>query len=1035
MAPSTALVLLILCATLGAYPYFAKSKVFRFLSEAAAIGAGLVALLVIVANLAGADFDWEQWLVPAGVTAIGITTGRMSPMTAWVVLLVAFGLLALLPSLASRPVLRRLATSATLFGGIFCATIALTYLAGTPFFYNIHAIPMALSTAVALTLLCFVNFAQLLEGTWSTGFQGDVRRKLALGFTTVVFLLLSVAIVAFMGLLGVHHSQETIIEKDFANVLELSQFHAYLNAERLDVAVMLSKPTDEWPKWESDMEESSRQNDEALSRLAERCDGDLVALRKIEEIISLRKIFKEVRKTQVLTALHASQLDEAKAVVFGPQLERFVRMREMARALVEEEKAKTQAVVAQSDHQIKVFTLVVVGIGGLAILGAVAVGLFTQRSISKNIEQRHHAEKELRTSEERLRLALQGSGGGTWDFDLINRRAWWSLEMCEMFGISPETDLESSRLLNLTHPQDRPRVENAMERAISKREPYRIEYRILHPVHGERWMASSAHLLCDPLGRPVRMLGVSFDITDRKRAEESLRRSELRYRSFVELTNQWAWVCDANGGVVEDIPALQTFTGQTAAQIRGNGWFVSVHPEDVARTTEAWQRAVETHTSYEAKYRMRRHDGVYRLMLARGVPILDEQGNVSEWVGTCFDITDRERAEKDKREMETRLQQTQRLESLGVLAGGIAHDFNNILAGILGCAELTLVELSPVSPGRDNILEIKNASLRAAELCQQMLAYSGKGRFESRGILIGDLIDETLHMLKTCISKKCILNLNLEKQIPAMRGDPSQIRQVVMNLVINASEAIGERSGVITISTGAMDCQDDYLADGYIFEALSPGMFIYLEVSDTGCGMDKETVQRIFEPFFTTKFTGRGLGLSAVLGIVRGHKGALRVYSEPGKGTTFKVLFPAIAASEEAVPATNSSDDWRGRGTILLVDDEETIRAISGKLLRRLGFEVLFANDGRQAVDLYRQRQSDVAIVLMDLTMPHMNGEDAFREMRRINPEVRVILASGYSDKDLSSRLAGKGLAGCLQKPYTLANLVAMLSSVLPKHN
>jgi CheY-like chemotaxis protein len=246
-----------------------------------------------------------------------------------------------------------------------------------------------------------------------------------------------------------------------------------------------------------------------------------------------------------------------------------------------------------------------------------------------------------------------------------------------------------------------------------------------------------------------------------------------------------------------------------------------------------------------------------------------------------------------------------------------------------------------------------------------------------------------------------------------------------MNLVINASEAIGERSGVITISTGAMDCTREYLTETYLDNSLVEGLYIWLEVSDTGCGMDKETQNRMFEPFFTTKFTGRGLGMAAVMGIVRGHNGALKVYSELGRGTTFKVLFPALEdpAGTHSKSEPGSEALWKGSGLVLLVDDEETIRALGKKQLEALGFQVLVAADGREALEIYRDRVDAIRLVLLDLTMPHMNGEETFRELRRLNPTVRVVISSGYTESEIVSRFAGKGVADCVQKPYTLKTL------------
>ena len=397
------------------------------------------------------------------------------------------------------------------------------------------------------------------------------------------------------------------------------------------------------------------------------------------------------------------------------------------------------------------------------------------------------------------------------------------------------------------------------------------------------------------------------------------------------------------------------------------------------------------------------------------------------------DITERKWAEEKRLQLERQLQQTQKLESLGVLAGGIAHDFNNLLAIILGNASLALDELPHLSPARDNLSAIEATSLRAAELCRQMLAYSGKGRFAIENIRMGALIGEMVSLLKSSLSKKAILNLNLKEPLPPLHGDPSQIRQIVMNLVINAAEAIGERSGVVTISTGVMECSHEYLSDVYLDERLTEGAYVWLQIADTGCGMDPETQRRIFEPFFTTKFTGRGLGLSAVLGIVRGHRGALKVYSKPGKGTTIKVLFPI--ATEEAMPVDSHDgavpNDWKGTGIILLVDDEESIRAMGNRMLERLGFQVLAAGDGRAALEIYRTRREEIALVLLDLTMPHMDGAETFRELRRIDPTVRVVMSSGYTESEIAPRFASDRLSGFLQKPYALYALAQCLRGAL----
>ena len=426
-------------------------------------------------------------------------------------------------------------------------------------------------------------------------------------------------------------------------------------------------------------------------------------------------------------------------------------------------------------------------------------------------------------------------------------------------------------------------------------------------------------------------------------------------------------------------------------------------------------------------------DGRAVPMLFSASPIYDESGRFEGVVCVAQDITERKRAEEALLSLERQVQQAQKMESLGVLAGGIAHDFNNILMAVQGHAELALDGIPPTSPARRNLTEITTAVRRAADLCRQMLAYAGKSSFALERVGLRELVEEMADLLKTTISKKAILTLNLEKGLPPIQADPSQIRQIVMNLIINASEAIGDRSGVITVSVGATRCDKEYLEETGLNDDISPGLYVHLEVTDTGSGMDAETQARIFEPFFTTKFTGRGLGLAAVLGIIRAYKGALKVCSEPGKGTTFKVLFPALTDGGDAArsPAPSPLADWRGKGTILLVDDEESLLALGTRILEYLGFTVLTAADGQQAVNLYRERGKEIDLVLMDLTMPHMDGAEAFGELRRLNPEVRVVLASGYSHEDVTSRFEGKRLDGVLQKPYTLAKLRELLSGLL----
>jgi CheY-like chemotaxis protein len=383
--------------------------------------------------------------------------------------------------------------------------------------------------------------------------------------------------------------------------------------------------------------------------------------------------------------------------------------------------------------------------------------------------------------------------------------------------------------------------------------------------------------------------------------------------------------------------------------------------------------------------------------------------------------------------MEQQVQHGQKLESLGVLAGGIAHDFNNILMSVLGNADLAQRELSFASPAQANLRDIILSARRAADLCKQMLAYSGKGRFSIEAIDLKSLIEEMGRMIEVSVSKRAALRMELAQGVPLVSGDPAQLRQVVMNLLTNASESLEETSGAVSIVTGAMQCDAAYLATTVLGKGLPEGLYSYVEVADTGCGMNEETVGRMFEPFFSTKFTGRGLGMAAVLGIVRGHGGAIHVTSQPGQGTTVRILFPATEFEflKEEDARQGSLEEWRPSGTILLVDDEETVRVIGERMLKHIGFDVILAENGLKAIELYQQHTPKIVCIILDLAMPKMDGAETFKELHRQGVGVPVILSSGYDEKNATDRFADEGLAAFIQKPYEVNTLKGVLSKLI----
>ncbi len=393
---------------------------------------------------------------------------------------------------------------------------------------------------------------------------------------------------------------------------------------------------------------------------------------------------------------------------------------------------------------------------------------------------------------------------------------------------------------------------------------------------------------------------------------------------------------------------------------------------------------------------------------------------------------ERKRSEEALLRMKERLGQTQKLESLGVLAGGIAHDFNNLLMVSLAHTELALAEVPADSPTHLHLRRIFETTKRAAELSGQMLAYSGGQPLALKPLSLSGLVKKAGRTLEVAISRKARLTYRLEEDLPLVLGDATQLSQAMMKLVLNASEALGEREGTITMATRTLQCDRALLGTVQMNRYLPEALYVCLEVSDTGCGMDAQTMAKAFDPFFSTKFVGRGLGLAVVQGIVRGHKGTVTVESEPGKGSTFRILLPpAQVPSHREGPQVPAARRSGAGGTVLFAEDEEMARELGTQLLNRLGFSVLAAADGREAVKLFQAHRQEVVCAMLDLVMPRMDGAEALRELRRLQPDLRVIICSGYDEQRVSSQLKGLGTVTFLKKPYQVADLSHKLQALL----
>ena len=386
----------------------------------------------------------------------------------------------------------------------------------------------------------------------------------------------------------------------------------------------------------------------------------------------------------------------------------------------------------------------------------------------------------------------------------------------------------------------------------------------------------------------------------------------------------------------------------------------------------------------------------------------------------------------EKKRFQERFQQTQKLESLGLLAGGIAHDFNNLLTGIIGNTSILLEELPPESPMCISLQDVASAGARASALTQQLLAYAGKGRFVIEPLDLSVLVRETSNLIKTSIPMTVELRLQLAAGLPVIEGDASQIQQLIMNLVLNGAEAIGEdKTGVVVVTTGTQTVDEAYIQQVFTGSEIAPGKYVTLDVADTGCGMSEATAARIFDPFFTTKFSGRGLGLAAAAGIVRGHRGVLKLHSVLGKGSSFRVLFPASEGAPKTRTRNFDENGLQGSGTILVIDDEEIVRRAAKSALEHYGYTVVASENGKDGLELLAKLESAVDLVVLDMTMPGMSGEETLQRIRAVRPELPVILSSGYNEAEATRRLTGKGLAGFIQKPYSAPRLAEQIKIAL----
>ncbi len=647
-----------------------------------------------------------------------------------------------------------------------------------------------------------------------------------------------------------------------------------------------------------------------------------------------------------------------------------------------------------------------------------------------DIHNQKLAEADLRESEQRLRAIFDGTN--------------------EYIGLlSPEgAFLEANRAL-LAHAgrtreeilgqpfwsmplfRSRPGLADTIQAAVQRAasgESVRREIAALSPAGEPQDFDVSLHPVRNDNGEVALIVPEARNITAQKQDKERLREQWQLFDTVLSNTPDLLYTYDTHGRFTYANRSLVAVSHRPLEGTIGKTVFEVGWPREIAeKVYRDIQRVVQTGEPVRDQTAFRLVGGEVRDYEYIYVPVHADDGTVSAVAGSTRDVTDRRRAEEQQRLQEARMRESARLESLGIMAGGIAHDFNNLLVGVLGNASLLEECLQPHD--RQMAKEIVLAAERAAELTRQMLAYSGKGQFSVEIFDLNELIRENLTLLRASLSRSVTVDLELGAAPCFVEADRTQIHQIVLNLLINASEAIGDRPGRVSIHVEQVERRTATVSP-WLHTPVPPGRYARLEVRDTGCGMSPETLARIFDPFFTTKFTGRGLGLAATLGIVKGHKGEIEVESAPGAGTLFRVFLPAsgppVGRRTRRTPATATVSNR----TILVVDDEDVVRRMAMAALESRGFRVLLAANGTEALEKLRERR-DIALVVLDLTMPVMTGEEALPLIQASHPELPVVLSSGFGEAEIARRFGSAALAGVLQKPYTINALISRVTGAL----
>ena len=651
-----------------------------------------------------------------------------------------------------------------------------------------------------------------------------------------------------------------------------------------------------------------------------------------------------------------------------------------------------------------------------------------------DVTLRRWMEEQLQRSEEGMRLAQELGGIGTWDTNLETGETTWSKNLRRISGVADDVEGNHKLFMSLVHPDDRVGLEAAMAAAEDDGGQGEFEYRLVRPNDGEvRWFLSRGNAVTNSEGKATRFLGVAVDITHRHAMEAQLAHSEERLQLAQELGGVGTWDSDLETGETTWSKNLCLLSGvDEDAEGSYESFMELVYPDDRAGLEAAMATAVANGDHFEFEYRLvRPNDGELRWMLTRGDAVIGPDGHSTRFLGVAVDITDRHLAEEHQTKLEHQLRQAHKLEAVGRLAGGVAHDFNNILLAIRGNGELALDALKTGENAVEEVEEMVAASERAAALTGQLLAFSRKQVLQAEVLDLNEVVGDMDKLLRRMIGEDVELQAVVADEPVRVSADRSQVEQVIANLAVNARDAMAD-GGRLTLEVTKTDIGPDEEME------LAPGRYAMLTVSDTGSGMDPETVAKIFEPFFTTKSDGTGFGLSTVHGIVVQSGGSIWVYSEVDRGTTFKVFLPLAEQAqplESRQPARRASINQSTGETILLVEDDPHVQRIVRNILHRSRYRVLPASGAEEALELAKVENGTIDLLLSDLVMPGTSGRELAEQIQALRPDIAILYMSGYTDDAVVRRgVLDAGMA-FIQKPFGAEALALRVREVLDAHS